>query len=169
VSASDQRDPTRTAKPEVVAALDALLASGGIRSAHYVGYAHEPILRVLHKHFGTQFSVMDYWNRFGIETEFDYDSGERIHENRRPDWLDGVSFYSEGGPAAELMIWDMPWHYPDQLSAIVAFKFKRPPTHLFLVDEACSEPLHPGYVWSITHIWNTRLDYAIGIAKHLRA
>lgn len=87
-----------------VGALDDLLASGAVPSAHYVGYAHEPILRVLCKHFGSNFSLMDYWSRYGTETEFDDDTGERRHENECPEWLAGVPFYYEGELAAELLI-----------------------------------------------------------------
>ena len=65
MSFQDQPDRTRVARPEVLAILDELLASGTIRSVFYVGYAYEAVLRLLHQHLGKNYSVMDWWDRWG--------------------------------------------------------------------------------------------------------
>ena len=69
------------------------------------------------------------------------------------------------------MIRDMPWHYPDQLSGLIDFMTKRrpthifrPPTQIFLVDEACFESMYPGYTWTVA-----APDCVLGIAKNQRA
>lgn len=65
----------------------------------------------------------------------------------RPDWLEGVLFFQEGGPKKmDLLIWDVPFSHPDQLAAITE---RHRPTHLLLVDEACSAASHPAYSWVI--------------------
>jgi len=46
----------------------------------------------------------------------------------------------------DLLIWDVPFSHPDQLAAITE---RHRPTHLLLVDEACSAASHPAYSWVI--------------------
>jgi hypothetical protein len=142
-------DENRCADPEVVAALDALLASGSVKLAHYVGYAHEAILRVLHEHLGNAFSLMDYWNRYGVETELDWETGERVHESRRPDWLRDTRFFTEGGPTCpDLLIWDMPLS-PERLLQVIDRPDMRRPVYLLLAHEARTAAGHPDYTWTI--------------------
>lgn len=139
-------DSTREARPEVLAVLDELLTSHAVKSVHYVGYAHEPVLRLLHRHLSTSFSVMDMPDRYETGAAFFWEGDDSYPGPARPDWLEGVSFYQEGIPNADLLIWDAPWSFSGQLSAITE---RHKPTHLLLVDEACSEASHPAYSWGI--------------------
>ncbi len=152
----DELDSTREARPEVLAALDELLTSRAVASVHYAGYAHEPVLRLLHRHFGNAFSVMDFPDRYGSGAAFFWEGDGDYPGPDRPDWLEGVPFWQEGVPDADLLIWDMPWSHPGQLSAITE---RHQPTYLLLVDEACSAASHPAYSWSIFP------TYALGTLK----
>jgi hypothetical protein len=138
----DELDSTREARPEVLTALDALFTSHTVTSAHYAGYAHEAVLRLLTRHLGTSFSVMDMPDRYGTGAAFFWEGDDDCPAPARPDWLEEVLFYQEGVPDADLFIWDVPWSYPEQFSAIIE---RHQPTHLLLVDEACSAAPHPAY------------------------
>ena len=134
-----QRTPGYCPKPATLAALDTLLHSRAARTALYIGYAHEAILWLLYLHFGHRFSVMDYWNHWGIETEFDFDTGERRHETRRPVWLEGVPFFFEGAKAHDLLIYDMAFSGQTPLSDILTEYPEGAVSHILLIDEARSE------------------------------
>ena len=142
----DKLDSTRTARPEVVAIIDELLKTHAIESVHYVGYAHEPILRLLHRYLGSAFTVMDFADRYHSGAAFLWEGPGDYPGQIRPDWLEGVSFYEEGAPDSELLIWDMPWTHHGQLSDIIK---RHAPNCLLLVDEACAEALHPAYTWEV--------------------
>ena len=75
----------------------------------------------------------------------------------RPEWLAGVPFYEEGFPESDLLIWDTPWSHTEQLAAILK---RHQPTHLLLVDEACSAATHPAYSWALFP------TYALGTLKN---
>lgn len=141
----DRLDPKREASPEVVAVLDGFLTAGTLTSVHYVGYAHEPILRVLHRHLGAAFSVTDIADRFGAGAQFFWEGDGDYPGQARPDWLEGILFYQEGIPRTDLLIWDAPWRDPEQCSAIVE---SRKPKHLLFADAACSVTPHPAYSWT---------------------
>lgn len=89
----DKFDPAREAHAEVLAFLDALLAEHPGISAHYTGYAHKPILRILHRHLGVKFSVMDCPDRYytGVTFFWEEEDGE-FPFPARPEWLRGVLF-----------------------------------------------------------------------------
>jgi len=53
-----ERDLNRTARPEVLAIIRRWLTSPGIKSAHYGGYAQEPVLRLLKEHLGRGFAAL---------------------------------------------------------------------------------------------------------------
>jgi len=148
----------------VLTVLDELLTTRAVTSVHYVGYAHEPVLRLLHRHLGTAFSVLDYPDRYNTGAAFFWDGPDEDDPYPypgRPDWLNGVLFFQEGGPKKmDLLIWDMPFSHPGQLAAITE---RHRPTHLLLVDEACSEASHPAYSWVIFP------TYALGILKSRNA
>lgn len=148
-------DPTREVRPEVLAVVDQLLTAGAVASVHYAGYAHEAVFRLLHHHLGTVFSVMDFPDRYHTGAAFFWEDGGDYPGPRRPAWLEGVQFYQEGWPGADLLIWDAPFR-PGQLAAVIS---RRRPTHLLLVDEACSEASHPAYSWIVFP------TYALGILE----
>lgn len=153
---------TREARPQVLAAIDELLITGAVTSVHYAGYAHESVFRLLHRHLGTAFSVMDFADRYHTGVEFFWEEADGDYPYpHRPDWLEGVLFYQEGVPNADLLIWDMPCSHPGQLAAIIdrSIASHHQPTHLFLVDEACSEASHPAYSWAMFPF------YALGTLK----
>ena len=141
----NELDPTREARPEVLAALDELLTSRAVASVHYAGYAHEPVLRLLHRHLGTAFSVMDMPDRYETGAAFFWEDDGECPGPDRPDWLEGVQFLQEGVPDADLLIWDAPWSYAEQLSAITE---RHQPKYLLLMDEACSAASLPAYSWT---------------------
>lgn len=140
-----KRDNERT--PKYLKSLKCVLHTYQPKSVHYVGYAHEEILRLLISVIKIDYvSIMDYWNRYGIETEFDYDTGERVHESLLPKEFEKVNFYIEGGAESELLIWDMPWHYKSQLEKIL--KFRHPvPNYILLANEAMQVKLPLNYFW----------------------
>ena len=138
-------DLTREARPEILAVIDDLLSSHAVSSVHYTGYAYEPILRLLHRHLGTSFSVMDMPDRYHTGAAFFWEGDEDYPGPARPDWLEDVPFYQEGFPDSDLLIWDTPWSHAGQLAAIIE---RRRPTHLLLVDEACSAT-HTAYSWAL--------------------
>ena len=188
----NELDPEREAKPEFLAFLDGLLTfrPGTLRQVdpdqgtislearvggrpktlvHYMGYAHEPVLRLLHRHLGTNFSVMDIYDRFGIEKaacwEEDYFvEGDSKYSRKypgpdRPDWLVGVPFCFEGAPYAELLIVDWLWNYQDPLADLSSNIPYDQPAQILLADEACSAASHPDYTWFISQ------TYALGTRK----
>jgi hypothetical protein len=138
-------DPEREAKAEFLALLEKLLGSGVVTSAHYVGYAHESILRLLQRHLGTGFSVMDMPDRFHTGAAFFWEE-DYPYPHERPNWLEGVKFYQEGCPRADLFIRDVPWGSADPLSAIINL---HPPTYVLLADEAIAAATHPAYTWTV--------------------
>jgi len=142
----DELDSTRQARPEVLTVIDELLSARAVTSVHYAGYAHESVLRLLHRHLGTAFTVMDYPDRYSTGAEFFWEGEGGYPGPGRPDWLEGVAFCQEGIPAADLLIFDVPWSAPDQLSAILE---RHRPQHLLLADEACSGASHPDYSWAV--------------------
>jgi hypothetical protein len=146
---NNKKDKNRTERPEVLALVEQLLTSGDVRSAHYCGYAHEPLLRLLHRHLGTGFTVMDLWDRYGIEAcwwwdEEDY--GMPCPGDRRPDWLEGVSFYFEGCPGGDLHIYDGPW-YAEYLASLVERRSPQP-IYVVLAEEAVTCAGHADYIWA---------------------
>ena len=142
----DERDAGRTAPTGVLAIIERLLSTGAVTSVHYFGYAHESVLRLLHRHLGTAFTVTDYPDRYSTGAEFFWEGEGECPGPGRPDWLEGVAFYQEGIPDADLLIFDVPWSAPDQLSAILE---RHRPKHLLLADEACSGASHPDYSWAV--------------------
>lgn len=141
------RDNDRS--PKYLESLEHLLHSYRPRSVHYVGYAHPEVLTCLMSVVkADHISVMDYWNRYGLETEFDYDTGERVHDCLLPKEFHAITFYVEGGPESELLIFDMPWHFDYQLRKILKFKAKNPPRYILLSDEAMQVELHQKYSWT---------------------
>jgi len=139
-------DPSKSeVAPEVVLFLEQLLATGAVGSAHYAGYAHEAVLRVLHRKFGTKFSVMDWCDRYGIGAAFFADSPDEVPASRRPEWLHGVAFSQEGRPRTDLLIWEGPWGEPSH--SWEKLQWHRP-KHLLLVGEAVAAAEHPDYQWT---------------------
>ncbi len=152
-----KRDKSRTARPETLAILEELLANNEIRSAHYWGYAHEPILRLLVQRLGPKCSVMDYWDRYYCETAF-WDEGELGDSiPDRPSWLEGVPFYFEGCPEAELYIYDMPL---DAGSFARRLARQQPPNYILLTEEARTCAGHADYRWTETPF------YALGVRRN---
>jgi hypothetical protein len=150
----------RARVPSYLESLECLLHDYRPKSAHYVGYAHREVLTRLLSVIGAgRVSAMDYWNRYGLETEFDYDTDERVHDSFLPEELKPITFFIEGSPPSELLIWDMPWHFQGQLEAILEFKPKQPPHHILLADEAMQIKLHSDYAWQNAE------DCLIGIRK----
>jgi len=138
-------DPTREAQAEVLAFLDQFLSDHAGISVHYIGYAHEPMLRILHRHLGIKFSVMDVPDRYstGMSFFWEEEDGE-FPGPARPEWLRGVPFYQEGAPEADLQIQDIRWRDSGQLAALVA----RHPTYFLLIDEARFGAHVPEYSWT---------------------
>lgn len=154
MSSQDKFDSTRQAHPEFLAALDALLSTRAGILVHYVGYAHEPVLRLLLQHLGATFSVTDTYDRFRTGADFFWEDLEDRPGPGRPEWLAGVKFYYEGIPRIDLLLWDTPWRDPEQLFNLLK---RRQPQRLLLVDEACSAASHPAYSWTLfpTHALGT--------------
>jgi hypothetical protein len=85
--------------PKYLEPLECLLHNYRPKSAHYVGYAHREVLTCLLSLIKNgHISIMDYWNQYGLETEFDYDTGERVHDSLLPEEFQTIKFYVEGGP-----------------------------------------------------------------------
>ncbi len=153
-----KRDKNRIAKPETLAVLQQLLATGDIKSAHYIGYAHEPILRLLIEHLGSSCSVGDYWDRYHCGAAFfaDEDVVHLIPE--RPKWLEGIPFFFEGLPQADLYVQDVPLD-GDSCLTLLRRRGRLPPDYILLADEAKVCAGDPDYDWTITP------DYALGGRK----
>ncbi len=154
-----KRDDNRTARPETLAILEQLLANNEIRSAHYWGYAHEPILRLLVQRLGPKCSVFDYWDRFYCGAAFlcDDDVAHLIPD--RPDWLEGIPFCVEGSPEAELYIYDVPLHAGRFVERLTLYG-RPPPNFIVLTDEAQACAGHPDYRWTQTPF------YALGVRRN---
>jgi hypothetical protein len=146
------RDPNRSARPEVLEGLRQVLLRPCVASVHYGGYAHEPILRLLKEHFGTDFSVFDYWDRWLAGAAF-FRESEDGPCPQRPEWLEGVPFYVEGFPRTDLLIWDFGWLWPEAWDWL-----KRGgrllPFYVFLVDEAREAAAYPAYDWEHTEYYS---------------
>ncbi len=153
-----ERDKSRTARPETLVILEQLIANKQIRSAHYWGYAHEPILRLLVERLGPKCSVMDYWDRYYCGAAFlcDEDVAHLVPE--RPEWLEGIPFAVEGSPEAELYIYDMPID-PSGFSEGLTRRGRHPPNYILLTDEAQVCAGHPDYCWTATPF------YTLGVRK----
>lgn len=152
-------DKNRTANPAVLAALEELFKNHEIRSAHYWGYAHLPMLRFLVHRLGTECSVMDYWDRFHTGAAFLADDDVAALIPGRPDWLEGIAFYVEGTPTAELYILDAPLSSDSFAQCFLERSHGLPPNYILLADEARLLAGHPDYDWTRTP------EYAVGVRR----
>lgn len=114
---------------EQVSAILAFVREHGIRSAHYVGHADRGLIEGLSGILGKEaVSIMDVADRW--KTGFAFWWEERDFPNtpcpERPEWLEGVSCYQEGGPKPPyLLIRDVPWEHRLQLRRIIAHHGRR--------------------------------------------
>jgi hypothetical protein len=119
------KDPIPDLAPALVEAVLAFARERGVRSAHYVGNADRGLIEGLTGIVGKEaLSIMDYPDRWQTSFAFWWDEREfpGIPCPERPEWLEGISCYEEGGPACpDLWIHDIAWSPSRQLARILAF------------------------------------------------
>jgi hypothetical protein len=114
---------------DVVSAILACARERGIRTAHDVGNADRGLIEGLVEIVGKEgVSIMDMLDRW--KTGFAFWWEERDFPNtpcpERPEWLEGVSCYQEGGPnLPDLLIRDIRWNHRLQLHRIIAHYGRR--------------------------------------------
>lgn len=116
-----------------------------VRSVHYVGYADEGLIRALMRIRETKLSLMDYWDRYHRGAHFFNDDEADMSGLETPSWLDGIEMSHEGVPRSQALIWDMPWHHPDELAELL--RRRQPPRHLILEGQAVLRELPANYDW----------------------
>ncbi len=139
---------------DVVSAVLAFARERGIRTVHYVGNADQALIEGLVGIVGKDgVSIMDIPDRW--KTGFGFCWDEREFPNtpcpERPDWLEDIACYQEGGPdCPDLWIQDTGWNAPEQLAEIIAFRQRKHPAIPFiaLMLEARDTPALAGYVRS---------------------
>lgn len=139
---------------EQISASLAVVREHGIRFAHYVGNADRGLIEGLSGVLGKDaVSIMDMADRW--KTGFAFWCDEREFPGtlcpERPEWLEGISCYQEGGPdCPDLWIQDTEWNAPEQLARIIAFRQpKHPPIpFIALMLEGQGTPALAGYVRS---------------------
>ncbi len=152
--------------PAVVEAVLGFARERGVRSAHYVGNADRGLIEGLTSIVGKEaLSIMDMPDPWKTGFAFWWDEREfpGIPCPERPEWLEGISCYQEGGPdEADLMIWETPWNRASQLLRIIGFRRRRgyrPFPQVVLLGEARRICLAGIYEWK------TGMGYDIGILK----
>jgi hypothetical protein len=156
-------DKKRVARPKVLAVIEKLVTTSRAKKVHYLGYAHEPVLRLLLKHVAKdRLVVTDRWDRYHTGAAFFWEGEEfgGLPCPGRPEWLEGVPFCQDGIPRADLLIWDVPVELPEAVNDYLHGQSSRqPPEFVLLVDEGCAIAGHPDYAWTIKD------GYALGVRQ----